>query len=141
MRDEMREETAYSAYSIRGQAFCRYEKMADTIENAVNLAKDIHRVFGNDVETLSRMAEESLFGHVYLQACRDWNRSWDDVGMIPSTLCVLETMRKILIRTRWKSEEDAAEAQEYLDAVVSLIEKRAHDSIFSFKICNYVKNA
>lgn len=135
------EATSYktTSYKILNGSFVRYETNEKTVMKAVELAKDIHRIFGNDVETLKRM--ESIIGYAYLQACRDWNCSWDDLGMIPSTLCILETLRRILLRVCWKSAKDAAEAQEYLDAVVSLIEKRSHDSVFSFKICNYVKNA
>ena len=135
------EKKGTSAYEIRKGKFARYETVEETIIRAITLAKDIHNVFGNDVQTLSRMADESIIGYAYLQACRDWNRSWDDLGMVPSTLCVLETLRRILLRIRWRSAEDATEAQEYLDAVVSEIRKRDRDYNFSFKVDNYAKVA
>ena len=131
----------YSSYEIRRNSFALYETVEETVVRAIELAKDIHGVFGNDIDILGQMAEKSIIGYAYLQACRSWNCSWVYVGMVPSTLCVLETLRRILLRIRWRSAEDAAEAQEYLDAVVSEIRKRDRDYNFSFKISNYAKVA
>lgn len=114
-----------SADELFGDSFALFGAEEETVMEAVNLIKWRHDVTGGDIDVLSRMAEESIFGYAYLQACRDWNRFWNDLQMIPSTNRVLEVLRKILLRTSWRSAEDAAKVRKYLEAAESLLEKRS----------------
>ena len=114
-----------SADELFGDFFALFGSEEETVMEAVNIIKWRHDITGGDDDVLSRMAEESIFAYAYLQACRDWNRSWDDLQMIPSTNRVLEVLRKILLRTSWRSAEDAAKVRKYLEAAESLLEKRS----------------